>query len=102
TRSRSRARPGAASGCPCPSIPSGRCPRRCDDLTAATTPRSRGLDACLSRAPEEDVMRHQLPFDDTRAGARLAALFVLVALLAVIGSIRVRGPGPEQPGRVAA
>jgi|GEM_PF-1741335 hypothetical protein len=37
-------------------------------------------------------MRHQLPFDDTRAGARLAALVVLVALLAVIGSIRYRGP----------
>jgi hypothetical protein len=43
-------------------------------------------------------MRHQLPFDDTRAGARLAALFVLVALLAVIGSVRYRGPGQDSRG----
>ena len=44
-------------------------------------------------------MRHQLPFDDTRAGARLAALFVLVALLAVVGSIRYRASSqdPQAP-----
>ena len=51
-------------------------------------------------------MRHQLPFDDTRAAARLGALFVLVALLAVVGSIRARGPardprGAPPAGRVA-
>ena len=50
-------------------------------------------------------MRHQLPFDDTRASARLAALFLLVALLAVVGSIRYRtssqdprGPSPASRG----
>jgi hypothetical protein len=40
-------------------------------------------------------MRHQVPFDDTRAGARLAALFVLFALLAVVGSIRYRGSSQD-------
>ena len=43
-------------------------------------------------------MRHQLPFDGTRAGARLGALFVLVALLAVTGSIRYRFPGQDPRG----
>jgi hypothetical protein len=39
-------------------------------------------------------MRHLLPFDGTRAAARLAALFVLVALL-VVGSIRTRSPSHD-------
>ena len=41
-------------------------------------------------------MRHLLPFDGTRVAARLAALFVLVALLAVVGSIPSRGPSRDQ------
>ena len=43
-------------------------------------------------------MRHQLPFDGTRAGARLGALVVLVALRTVIGSIRSRGSNQDLRG----
>ena len=38
-------------------------------------------------------MRHQLPFDGTRAVARLAALF---ALLVWVGSVRNRGSTRER------
>ena len=48
-------------------------------------------------------MRHQLPFDGTRAAARIVALAVAVALLVLLGALRDRGlPRAPRNGEAAS